>query len=478
MKNCVFIAKCKKMIVKACRENVNLVETICNKVEKDVLLHETNESTMKMKYNIATCLFLLLMLLTGCGEDRTYEYLELTQENQWIYEKMQDVYLWNDYIQKPSRQKFFGKGSTFFQSLLLKDDKFSQFADSAISTSYGMNYAIMRDPLGIQKSKTYALVLFVEPGSPAANAGLKRGDWITKIGKNTLSTSNYGYLDRGNAASVFTSRIVLDEESMEYVWQDGDTLQMGAATTLSLCDVCVDTVYSQRGRKIGYLVCNGFSADGKEAIVSSMEKFKEQNVDELIIDLRYNRGGSVSVAAEAASMVVPAQNVGGTFCKLAYNSLNCDRDTIYKYVQTNTLSLNKVYIICGADTRGASEAFIAALRTTLGYNNVALIGETTAGEYVATETIESPYNFSISPATAFVEDGNGEVLYGEGIIPAYKMDELSDFYRIYNLGNTQEYMLYNTIYYIMNGSFPSYEVASKVNVSSRNLPAYGKSISR
>ena len=43
MKNCVFITKCKKMIVKACRENVNLVETICNKVEKDVLLHETNE---------------------------------------------------------------------------------------------------------------------------------------------------------------------------------------------------------------------------------------------------------------------------------------------------------------------------------------------------------------------------------------------------------------------------------------------------
>ena len=432
---------------------------------------------MKMRYNVAACLFMLLMFLSSCGEDRTYEYLELTQENQWIYEKMQDVYLWSDSMKRPDRKSFFAKESAFFQSLLQRNDRFSHFADSAISTSYGLSYAIMRDPLGVQKSKSYALVLFVEPGSPAANAGLKRGDWITKIGKYALSASNYGYLDRGGAASVFTSRIVLDEESMEYVWQEGDTLQMGAATTLSPIEVYVDTVYSQRGRKIGYLVCNSFSADGKEAILSSIENFKQQNVGELIIDLRYNRGGSIAVAAEAASMIVPAENVGGTFCKLAYNSLNSNRDTIYKYVQSNTLSLGKVYIICGAETRGAAEAFIAALRTALGYNNVAVIGETTAGEYVATETIESPYNFSSTPAVAFVENGDGASLYGAGVVPGYTMDELSDFYRIYNLGNTQEYMLYNTIYYIVNGSFPQYE-AAKANVSSKSLPAYGKSISR
>ena len=433
---------------------------------------------MKMRYNVAACLFVLLMFLSSCGEDRTYEYLELTQENQWIYEKMQDVYLWSDSMKRPDRKSFFAKESAFFQSLLQRNDRFSHFADSAINTSYGLSYAIMRDPLGVQKSKSYALVLFVEPGSPAANAGLKRGDWITKIGKYTLNASNYGYLDRGDAASVFTSRIVLDEECMEYVWQEGDTLQMGAATTLSPIDVYVDTVYSQRGRKIGYLVCNSFSADGKEAILSSIENFKQQNVGELIIDLRYNRGGSIAVAAEAASMIVPAENVGGTFCKLAYNSLNSDRDTIYKYVQSNTLSLGKVYIICGAETRGAAEAFIAALRTALGYNNVAVIGETTAAEYVATETIESPYNFSITPAAAFVEGGDGANLYGAGVVPGYTMDELSDFYRIYNLGNTQEYMLYNTIYYIVNGSFPQYEVAAKANVQLKNLPAYGKSISR
>ena len=432
---------------------------------------------MKTRYNVAACLFVLLMFLSSCGEDRTYEYLELTQENQWIYEKMQDVYLWSDSMKRPDRKSFFAKESAFFQSLLQRNDRFSHFADSAINTSYGLSYAIMRDPLGVQKSKSYALVLFVEPGSPAANAGLKRGDWITKIGKYTLNASNYGYLDRGGAASVFTSRIVLDEESMEYVWQEGDTLQMGAATTLSPIDVYVDTVYSQRGRKIGYLVCNSFSADGKEAILSSIENFKQQNIGELIIDLRYNRGGSIAVAAEAASMIVPAENVGGTFCKLAYNSLNSDRDTIYKYVQSNTLSLGKVYIICGAETRGAAEAFIAALRTALGYNNVAVIGETTAGEYVATETIESPYNFSITPVVAFVEGGDGANLYGAGVVPGYTMDELSDFYRIYNLGNTQEYMLYNTIYYIVNGSFPQYE-AAKANVSSKSLPAYGKSISR
>ncbi len=433
---------------------------------------------MKRRHNIIVCLLFAAMCMLGCGEDRTYEYLELTQENQWIFQKMQDVYLWSDSMKKPGRQSFFAKSSAFFETLLQKGDEFSHFADSAINTSYGIGYAVLRDPLEIQKSKVYALVLFVEPGSPAAAAGLKRGDWITKIGKYNISLSNYGYLDRGETTTVQTSKIVLDEQSMEYVWQDGDTLHMDVATTLSPRDVYIDTVYVQRGRKIGYLAYNRFSQEGKDETVAAMERFKQQGVTELIIDLRYNCGGSISVAAQLASMIVPSTNVGDAFCSLKYNAFNSEQDTVYKYVQSNTLSLDKLYIISGGATRGAAETFIGALQQTIGYNNAIVVGEKTVGQNFATQTYESPYNFSITPVTAFVENVDGESMYPGGIIPNYSINELADFYKIYNLGNTQEYVLYNVIYYIVNGTFPSNDMLQRAGVVSRCIPKYGKSISR
>ena len=460
------------------REEDKFSGNFLQKVEKDVLLQETNEFITKMRYGVVTCLFFAMMCLFGCGEDRTYEYLELTQENQWVLEKMQDVYLWNDSIKVPKRQEFFAKSSRFFQSILFKGDRYSQFSDSAISTGYGISYAVMRDPLGVQKSKTYALVLFVEPGSPAAQAGLKRGDWISKVGNYTLTSSNYGYLDRGDATTLCTTKIVFDEENMKYMWQNGDTLQMGVATTLSPRDLYVDTVYVQRGHKIGYLACNAFSVDGEGDIAAAIERFADKGVTDLIVDLRYNGGGSITAASQMASMIVPAENVGGFFCKLAHNTLNSARDVTYEFVQAPTLSLDKLYVICGAGTRGAAEVFIAAMRKTLGYNNAVVIGETTAGENITTETFVSTYDFSISPATAFVKDSDGAVMYSGGIVPSYAMNELSDIYKIYNLGSLQEYMLYNTIYYIVNGSFPQNALSLRADVKSGAFSMARKSISR
>ena len=431
-----------------------------------------------MKYNIVAFLLFAAMCLAGCGEDRTYEYLELTQENQWIFQKMQDVYLWNDSITEPKRQSFFSKSSTFFTSLLEKTDKYSHFTDSAANTGYGMGYAVMRDPLNIQRSKYYALVLFVEPGSPADKAGLKRGNWITTVGKSNISSSNYGYLDRGEATTVYTSQIVLDEENMKYMWQDADTLQMGTATALSSCGLYLDTVYTQRNHKIGYLVYNSFSQESKEKTSAAIEKFKQQNITELIVDLRYNNGGSISAASELASMIVAADNAGKTFCKLTHNSLNSEQDTVYKYTPANTLSLNKVYIISGTTTRGAAETFISALQSTLGYNNAIVIGEKTVGENIETQAFESPYNFTINPATAYIDNGTGERMYPDGISPNYTLNELDDLYNIHKLGSTQEYLLYNTIYYIVSGSFPQTETNIKVMTTHKHIPAYSKSISR
>ncbi|MBQ7361682.1 MAG: hypothetical protein IJW68_04230 [Bacteroidaceae bacterium] len=405
--------------------------------------------------NYTTYFFLVVLLLCSCGEDRTYQYLELTEENQWIFNKMQEIYLWNDSIKRPKRQDFFAKSSTFFNSLLQRGDVFSHFSDSALSTSYGIKYMMYRDPLGKQSSRYYALVKFVEPNSPAYAAGLRRGDWIGQIGNNRLNASNYGYLDRGAATTLHTWNIELNDENMEYQWVAGDTLQMEAATELVPTDVYLDSIYTQRNRKIGYLVCNNFSDVSTQGLFTTIEKFKQQQITDLIIDLRYNNFGNISVANTFANAIVPAEHSGTTFCTLTYNNLNSDKDTTYNYsVSGNTLAVEKIYLICGRETRGASEAFISSMKATLGENNTIIVGETTYGEDLITQTIASPYNFTISPAVAYVGNAEKAPLFANGVDPTHTINEFSDFYKIYPLGSKQEYILYNLFYFIINGSLP------------------------
>ena len=417
-----------------------------------------------------------LFLLCACGEDRTYEYLELTQENQWTYDRVSEVYLWNDSIKRPSRKEFFADCSKFFSSLLQPYDKFSYSTDSAMATGYGFDFALMRDPLGKQNSRSYALVLFVEPGSPAYEAGIRRGTWISKVGKNNLNSGNYGYLERGGGITLCTSSIVLDEESMVYMWQDGDTLQLDAAREIEPTALYLDTVYSMRGHNIGYLVCNRFTADAGEALTAALSHFATEGVSDLIVDLRYCSGGSIAIANSVASAIFPQSTVGESFCRLSYNAYNSSKDTLYTILPSQTLGLEKVYFICGESTRGAAEVLIASARSILGYNNAVVIGEKSFGEDVMTEEIVSPYNFSISPAVAYVENENYSLTYG--IEPDYAVDELADFYSIHALGNTQEYLLYNTIYLIVNGRMPSYELSASPERKSIKGVYAGKGIVR
>ena len=89
-------------------------------------------------------MLLALPLLLSCGEDRTHEYLEMTEENQWTYSTMKDVYLWAAEMNAPDRKSFFGTTSKFFSSLLVKKDKVSFFTDSVSEGSYGFKFSMCR----------------------------------------------------------------------------------------------------------------------------------------------------------------------------------------------------------------------------------------------------------------------------------------------------------------------------------------------
>ena len=407
---------------------------------------------MKKATYLSLVIALVVAIFSSCGEDRTHEYYDLTAENQWIYSQMQEVYLWRDAIKEPSRSTFFSTPSKFFSTLLYSGDKTSFFTDTVSAGSYGMTLAVMRDPIGERPSKVYALVLMVEPGSPADVAGIERGTWISSVDGATFTTTKYTVLQSGVGGDFATEYIEYDDEEQKYYWVPGDTLHVGPSVDYAARAVYLDTIYTVRSKNVGYLVLNNFSGDDfVQQTQDALLRFVANNVDDVIVDLRYCTGGSVANAASLASMFVEPALYGTPFGSLV--DADAVPDTTYCYTrQQTTVCDKKLYVVTGARTAGVAELFATAVDKSRSMYDVITFGARSAGVNIVAECIQSPFGFAINPAMHYVTLADGALL--AAVNPNFALDELQQVARIYPLGSEQEYMLYNLLYYSIYTQLP------------------------
>ena len=393
-------------------------------------------------------LLLAAFLFASCGEDRTYQYFELTEECQWIFAQMKESYLWGDSIKQPARNKFFSKSSDFFKGLLIKTDKTSYFGDSVSATSYGISYTTMRDPLGIQPSKIYALVKYVEPYSPAHRAGITRGMWISGVGNKEITTSSHTSLVNGDATTLRTCRIIFDEEQDKYIWSAADTLHIDAAEANAPIAIPLDSIYRRENGNAGYVVMNRFDETAGN-LTEVLAKMSEKQVTDIIIDLRYNSGGSLKDAAECASLLVPEGNEGKTFCTTQTNSNMAETES-YTIAQASApYPADRLYILTSAATKSIAHTFISSLQHIMGKEQIVVIGEQTEVQPYVTETIVSPFGFTISPVVATIYTANGKILSSNSVSFTHLLNEIDDV-NIFPLGDTRETLLSKALSVINN----------------------------
>ncbi len=334
-------------------------------------------------------------------------------EKYWLRSWSHETYLWYDEISDVTPDNGLNKFDYFD---LLKTqavtpsgaprdqfhftrstEEYQQFSQSGVSFGYGAELLFVRNT---PPRELY--VAYVEPMSPAATAGIRRGMRIMEIdGIDLVSSNNSSDIDALNAALSPET----EGEAHAFgvlAWGDPDTgtypqLAVSAADITSAPVLVTDRKVTPTGL-VGYLAFNDHIATAEAALIPVIEQMAEDAVTDLVLDLRYNGGGYLAIASQLAYMIAgDSRTSGRSFETLQFNSKHPTINPITRQIITPTpfydetlgfsvssgsslptLDLDRVFIISGSRTCSASESIINSLNG-IGVQ-VILIGSSTCGK--------------------------------------------------------------------------------------------------
>jgi hypothetical protein len=382
---------------------------------------------------------------------------EVIAQNHWTYEQMKDNYLWENYLPDTTTLSFSDAPKQFFERLIYKDDRFSwieqneDFIGYSLYDAFGLDYWAYETPAG----ETLYRVVLVRKGSPAEAGGIKRGHWF----KTRRQAGNSIEIEIGQlAGNIFqprqTVRLLQDE-------------QQPAGSAIEL-----DTVYYIGDKIIGYIVYNEFmDAESllnnpyRKELRTAFESFRMQQVSNLIIDLRYNPGGYVSICQFFSSLLLKDEYLGSIS---GYHSFNKrlaaqqyqktgNEEEILFFVAPNivgesNLGLDRITFIVGRRTASASESLINNLSP---FTSITKIGVTTTGKGVGSWTIQSPmYEWQLQPITFRYYNSKHETVPDNGLTPDIYVDEASTG-MFYERGDTRELLLHTALSHITGSQLRS-----------------------
>ncbi len=260
-------------------------------------------------------------------------------------------------------------------------------------------------------------------GSPAAEADVRRGDIITSIDGNYINQSNYQTLF--NTIQFSSASQVGLELHRQTAASEQDKSHTATLTRAGYytSPVAYCTVLDIEGveRRIGYLVYTAFDSNYNEELEAALAMLATEGIDDLILDLRCNNGGSVASATLLCSAIMGNAREGELLFELRRNPKNIvDNSSSFCLVEPTTasLGLDKITVICSHYSASASEMVVVGLRGA--GLPVTLIGRTTEGKNCGMDvtrcTIGDIY-LEYAPITFMCYNSEGFGGYGEGIIP-------------------------------------------------------------
>ncbi|TDE27781.1 peptidase S41 [Flavobacterium ranwuense] len=435
---------------------------------------------MRTSFKITLLLFIAAFTFQSCQDNDDVAPPASLDIQDFIWKGLNQYYLWQADVPNLSDDRFadqtalntFLKGypvpEDLFDALRVDKtiDRFSWIVDDYLelegtlqgtTKNNGIDFGLSKKPGST--TEIFGYVRYIIANSDASNKNIKRGDFFTAVNGTQLTLSNYEALLFG-ANETYT--LNLADYNGTTIVANGKSVEL-TKTVLSENPILINKVITSGSHKIGYLMYNGFYANYDTQLNDAFASLKSQGVTDLVLDLRYNGGGSVQTATRLASMIT-GQFTGKVFAKQQWNAkinayfetnnpaalINSFTDKIGT-TAINSLNLTKVYILTSASSASASELVINGLEPHI---NVIQIGDVTVGKNVGSVTLyDSPtfgsenrnpnHRYAMQPIVLKIVNSNGFGDYFNGLQPDYLIKETISTYGV--LGDTAEPLLSTAI---------------------------------
>src|SRR6056297_463808 len=368
-------------------------------------------------------------------------------------------------------------GAFFDNKLLFTEDRFSFYNEdyrvltqslAGVSRSNGVEFGLVRFQTG---QNLFGYVRYIVPGSDAATKDIQRGELFTGVDGQVLTEANFIQLLFGanndytlNMAEFVDGAIVPNDKEVALTKEEA----------LSENPVFISKSFLINGENIGYIMYNQFTNEYDDELYTAIEDLKSASITNLILDLRYNPGGSVNTTRLLASMIYDT-NTDNLFLRKRYNEKlqpEFSKDQLEVYFADkvgnrtiSSLNLSKVYVLTSASSASASELLINSLEP---YMDVIQIGDVTRGKnefsttlvddrdnsYLYTPSrvnqINSKVQWAIQPLLGRNENAEGFSDFTDGLIPDVQLKE--DLENLGILGDENEPLLARAIQEIIGST--------------------------
>ncbi|MGC9309047.1 MAG: S41 family peptidase, partial [Thermoplasmatota archaeon] len=315
----------------------------------------------------------LSIFLQGCGErDDFMQHSELLSHNavKELYTIMYDYYLWYDNL--PSVPLYYyNDPETLMEDVVYTPvdrwsfvstvEEMKKYFETGAMIGYGVLFLTRDDDLWVG---------YLYDDSPLKKMGVKRGWRLQNVDGQKVNSSNLGDVIGDGQSHTLT---FLDEDtSLKSVTASPSEVNINTVVYSSIIDI--------DSTKAGYMVLESFIEPSIAEINSVFSSFVAEGIDELILDLRYNGGGLISVAEHLGNSIAAQKTSGNIFFKYIFNDKQSSSNEII-YFRNNdyNLGLNRLIVITTNNTASASELVINGLKP---YIDVVLVGTTTHGKPV------------------------------------------------------------------------------------------------
>lgn len=310
----------------------------------------------------------------------------------------------------------------------------------------------------------------------ALNANIDRGTEIIGIGTTSANIQTISSLIASGGGTAVSNALGPNTAGLTRVLRVRDQTGVDRDVTLTKTDFSLDPVsdrygaqiLNDGGKQVGYINLRTFSVlSASDDLRTAFASFRAAGITELIIDMRYNGGGRISVAEDFGDLMGLGR-AGQIFSQIEFRPERANNNSVHRFNPgAQSIAPTKIAFIGTRSTASASELVINSMQSYVA--DIALIGQNTSGKPVGQSGFDlAECDDRFRPVTLQVTNRDGEGEYFTGLASTVPNTCRASDDLTAQLGDPNEQMVATALDYLAGRSCTAIAGDGSVSVQSVN----------